>query len=117
MTTATKRHERIPRDFEVRPLKPGQQAEDRCTCGHCGLSWDDAIVTSYTPAPSARCPFEEFHVYEDEEQEISQEAARKLLEACRDALRVIDKCIPHEAKVPVPGISVQLRTAIAAATK
>lgn len=31
------------------------------TCGHCGLTWDDSISTSYTPAPSARCPFESFH--------------------------------------------------------
>jgi hypothetical protein len=25
------------------------------------LSWDDSIPTSYTPAPSGRCPFEYFH--------------------------------------------------------
>jgi hypothetical protein len=31
------------------------------TCGHCGLTWDDSISTSYTPAPSGRCPFEYFH--------------------------------------------------------
>ncbi len=24
-------------------------------------SWDDSIVTSWTPAPSARCPFEHYH--------------------------------------------------------
>jgi hypothetical protein len=62
-----KRHERIPKGFEVRPLKPGQKAVDKATCGHCGLSWDDDVVTSMTPAPSGRCPFEEFHIYEDEE--------------------------------------------------
>ena len=28
------------------------------TCGDCGRSWDDSIVTSMTPAPAARCPFE-----------------------------------------------------------
>lgn len=28
------------------------------TCGQCGRTWDDTIPTSYTPAPSARCPFE-----------------------------------------------------------
>lgn len=28
------------------------------TCGQCGRSWDDSVVTHCTPAPSARCPFE-----------------------------------------------------------
>lgn len=51
----------IPKDFAVRPLRKGQKAKDRVTCGDCGLSWDDAIGTSMTPAPSARCPFEYFH--------------------------------------------------------
>lgn len=61
----SKLHEPIPADFPVQPLKPNQKAEDRVTCGHCGLSWDDAIITSMTPAPSARCPFEAFHIYEE----------------------------------------------------
>lgn len=51
----------IPADFPVKELKPGDKAEDRATCGTCGRSWDDAVITSYTPAPSARCPFEYFH--------------------------------------------------------
>ena len=33
------------------------------TCGHCGRSWDDARVTSMTPVPSARCPFEGMRRY------------------------------------------------------
>jgi hypothetical protein len=33
------------------------------TCGHCGRSWDDGRITSITPAPSARCPFEYTHRY------------------------------------------------------
>jgi len=53
---------RVPKDFPVRPLKPSDPATGRCTCGTCGLSWDDAIVTSWTPAPAARCPFEYFHI-------------------------------------------------------
>lgn len=57
-------HGSIPRDFPVRPLRRGQKAKDRVTCGHCHLSWDDAKATRYTPAPSGRCPFEAFHVYE-----------------------------------------------------
>ncbi len=54
----------VPDDFPVRPLiGPRAQSEaiDRVTCGTCGLSWDDSIATSLTPAPSARCPFETFH--------------------------------------------------------
>lgn len=58
----------IPTDFPVRPVwatgPTGTLAEvatDPVTCGTCGLSWDDAVSTAYTPAPSARCPFEAFH--------------------------------------------------------
>ena len=42
--------------FEARPEGHGPR-----TCNACGLSWDDGIITSMTPAPSARCPFEAFH--------------------------------------------------------
>jgi hypothetical protein len=28
------------------------------TCGTCGRSWDDSIITGVTPTPSGRCPFE-----------------------------------------------------------
>jgi hypothetical protein len=55
--------ERIPKSFKVQPLKRGQPAKDKATCGHCGLSWDDGIITSMTPVPSARCPFEYYHKY------------------------------------------------------
>ena len=34
---------------------------DYATCGTCGRTWDDSIITGMTPAPSARCPFEYFH--------------------------------------------------------
>ncbi len=34
---------------------------DPCTCGACGRTWDDSVVTGLTPAPSARCPFEHMH--------------------------------------------------------
>lgn len=27
-------------------------------CNACGRSWDDTLITSMTPAPAARCPFE-----------------------------------------------------------
>lgn len=51
----------IPADFPVKPLTDTSTATDPVTCGHCGLSWDDSLPTSYTPAPSGRCPFEIFH--------------------------------------------------------
>ena len=51
----------VPPDYEVQPLGPDDAAERRTTCGACGLSWDDAKVTSMTPTPSGRCPFEAFH--------------------------------------------------------
>ena len=35
------------------------------TDGSCGLSWDDSEITTMTPAPSGRCPFEYFHEYDD----------------------------------------------------
>jgi hypothetical protein len=54
----------IPSDFAVQPLKAGETAKDKVTCGTCGLSWDDGISTGYTPTPSGRCPFEAFHVPE-----------------------------------------------------
>jgi hypothetical protein len=47
-------------DIEVHKNR-GEGMTAIATCGNCGLSWDDSIVTSLTPAPSARCPFEGFH--------------------------------------------------------
>ena len=57
--------EAIPKDFPVQPLKVVEKAIERATCGHCGLSWDDGKITSMTPTPSARCPFEAFHIYDE----------------------------------------------------
>lgn len=37
-------------------------------CGSCGLSWDDSFSTSWTPAPSGRCPFEYFHKYDENDE-------------------------------------------------
>lgn len=60
----------IPTDYEVQPIDPTDPtAKSPATCGACGLSWDDGIATSMTPAPSARCPFEPFHEDEDEDEE------------------------------------------------
>lgn len=57
---------KVPRDFPVQPLKPNEPAKDRIACLTCGLSWDDAIPTDWTPSPSARCPFENFHASDDD---------------------------------------------------
>ena len=51
---------KIPADYPVQP-RAKSLCKDPATCGTCHLTWDDAIVTSMTPAPSARCPFEQFH--------------------------------------------------------
>lgn len=56
----------IPNDFPVRPIGPNELAKDRVTCPNCELSWDDAIATSWAPVPSGRCPFEFFHINDDE---------------------------------------------------
>lgn len=56
----------IPEGFPVRPLGPEDNPEGKTTCGQCGLSWDDNKTTSRTPTPSARCPFEEFHITQQE---------------------------------------------------
>lgn len=40
----------------------------RFTDGACGLSWDDSIITGMTPTPSARCPFEYFHEYDEDDE-------------------------------------------------
>lgn len=70
---------RIPRDFPVRPLRRSTRRDGKTTCGTCGLSWDDDKVTSMTPTPSARCPFEAFHEPEREP------AHAKRLVVARDA--------------------------------
>lgn len=52
----------IPADYPVRPLiRADGDRPSIVTDGACGLSWDDDIVTSMTPTPAGRCPFEQFH--------------------------------------------------------
>lgn len=51
----------VPEDFPVRPLKPGESGALEAHCFTCDRRWDDAVVTSMTPAPAGRCPFEHFH--------------------------------------------------------
>lgn len=66
----SRKYDPIPKDWPVQPVNRneiGHNAKldvDIATDGYCGLSWDDGIITSMTPAPSARCPFEAFHRYD-----------------------------------------------------
>lgn len=70
----------IPADYEVQPISPDDpDAIAPATCGHCGLTWDDGIVTGITPTPAARCPFEGFHDYDDDEEEIAGARRRECL--------------------------------------
>jgi len=59
----------VPNDHPVEPLHDyyTDNPKDLAQCGHCGRWWDDSISTSMTPTPSARCPFEAFHDYEDDD--------------------------------------------------
>lgn len=48
------------------------------TCGVCGLTWDDAIITFLTPTPAGRCPFEHIHneITDDGSHYLREQAAR-----------------------------------------
>jgi len=50
-------------------------------CGDCGRGWDDSVVTSVTPTPAARCPFEYDH-----EQEIVPESIAQLSGKIRESI-------------------------------
>jgi hypothetical protein len=39
----------------------GNVVENMATCGNCGMTWNDALITSSTPSPSGRCPYEYIH--------------------------------------------------------
>jgi hypothetical protein len=52
--------------LDVGRYNAARTGTDVVTCGACGRSWDDAVVTSWTPAPSGRCPFEDDHEDEPE---------------------------------------------------
>jgi len=36
----------------------GKKIVEIAECGVCGRTWNDAAVSSITPAPSGRCPYE-----------------------------------------------------------
>ena len=39
----------------------GKIVTDIAACNTCDMEWNDALITSRTPAPSARCPYEYIH--------------------------------------------------------
>ena len=39
----------------------GNPIVQMATCGGCGRSWNDALITGTTPTPAGRCPFEYEH--------------------------------------------------------
>jgi hypothetical protein len=45
----------------------GNHITDMTTCGHCGRTWNDANISSLTPTPSGRCPYEYDHEYDEDE--------------------------------------------------
>ena len=49
------------RDASHYGARLGWDGVSTAVCGTCHESWDDALVSSITPAPSARCPFEHEH--------------------------------------------------------
>lgn len=50
----------VPADWPVMEYR-GPDRPGIAECGTCGRRWDDEWVTSMTPAPAGRCPFEVFH--------------------------------------------------------
>lgn len=44
----------------------GNKVHDATTCGTCGRTWHDGLITSITPTPSGRCPWEYLHEGGDE---------------------------------------------------
>lgn len=58
-----------PETMAEYPAPPGA---DITTCGTCHRSWDNSLITSVTPAPAARCPFEYEHEHEPPEGECTE---------------------------------------------
>lgn len=77
----------VPKSWAVQPLKAGQKAINRAECGVCGLACDDGKVTSMTPAPASRCPFESFH--DNSEPNHALEQAKSQLESIKEMVRAL----------------------------
>lgn len=46
---------------EVQVDEDGKAIVELARDGECGLTWNDAAIGTWTPAPSARCPYEPIH--------------------------------------------------------
>lgn len=49
------------------------------TCGECGFTWNDALISGKTPVPSGRCPVEDEH-----EDRAELKRLTDLLSECED---------------------------------
>jgi hypothetical protein len=69
--------EAISEENGARPQfdEDGNVRVDIATCGSCGMSWNDALMTERTPAPSARCPYEYIHAEIAELRKLTRRAA------------------------------------------
>jgi hypothetical protein len=55
--------EEISEDNGAEPQldEDGNTKVETATCGTCGKSWNDALISSSTPTPGGRCPYEHIH--------------------------------------------------------
>lgn len=74
LTDGTRYDGRLQYDGNGRPVM------DWTTDGACGFRWNDALMTSLTPAPSARCPNEYNHDEPDAEDD-AEDDTRDAIEA------------------------------------
>lgn len=78
----------------------GREIVDIATCGTCGRSWNDAAVSSITPAPSGRCPFESEH---DDDDDDDDEPRYDVMDATYYELHVALPWLPPAVK-PLYGV-------------
>lgn len=82
---------------EVRYDETGAEIVEVATCGHCGRSWNDAAISSRTPVPSGRCPFEAEHESPDFTLISSRGSNFVILRPENDdALEWVERCLAHE---------------------
>lgn len=73
---------------------------DWATCGTCGFTWDDSVITGRTPVPSGRTPCEYWHDYDDESEFVGIDRAsfvadRAFVESVAGRLT---RCINHPGR-------------------
>ena len=72
---------------------------DLATCGNCGRTWDDSIITSMTPAPAARCPFEYFHDGEEVPSDYPVQPISPYRAGCIEAAEHLQRVLGDNWKV------------------